>query len=465
MRRNLPDSHKKARKAQNVFLSVLCLLCLFVSTTFGQQRDAVQLFEQVATLIRDNRLAEAEKELAAVLKVSPNLPVALNFLGTIRAKQGRLLEAETLFLRALRNDKNFTGARMNLVYLYHLQRAPEKAILQLKEVLAGEPEHAEATEKLAELLFTQGRFDECISLIEKHRGARAVPASLLVILGDAYLAKNDLRKAEENYLVALEGRLENAGALFGLAQLSRIKGETKEASIYLNRVATLTADSKSPEFLYKFGLEAMRVEMFDEAKSALQRAAEMRPKDPAYLLALGIAWLRKTDLFEAEKLFRRVLQIQPGNAQGQLHLGYLLINDKKFDEARLWLEKSVRSGVDIPEVFYYLGLVAQEQNDNVRAIALFQKAVQKLPTYVHARVALGTIYMRLKDYTRARQELETAVKLDPNEPSAHYNLALLYARTKEPEKAQEQMRIVESLKTGRRSTSGVVLLPPGSSPN
>jgi Flp pilus assembly protein TadD len=458
----------KAHKAQNIFLSafcILCILCLFAANAFGQQHDAVQLFEQVATLIRDNRLPEAEKELAAILKVSPDLPVALNLMGTIRAKQNRLLEAETLFLRAVRNDKNFTGARMNLVYLYLLKRAPDKAILQLKEVLALEPEHAEATEKLAELLFSQGRFDECISMIEKQRGARPVPTSLLVILGDAYLAKNDLAKAEENYLVALEGRLENAGALFGLAQISRLKGETKEASIYLSRVATLTAESKSPEFLYRFGLEAMRVEMFDEAKSALQRAVELQPREPSYLLALGIAWLRKTDLFEAEKLFRRVLQIQPGNAQAQLHLGYLLLNEKKFDEARLWLEKSARSGVDIPEVFYYLGLVAQEQNDSARAITLFEKAVQKLPTYVHARVALGSSYMRLKDYARARQELETAVKLDPNEPSAHYNLALLYARTKEPEKAQEQMRIVETLKTGRRSTGNVVVLPPNSSPN
>lgn len=440
-------------------------MCLFVANAFGQQDDAVQLFEQVAILIRDNRLAEAEKELAAVLKVSPNLPVALNFMGTIRAKQNRLLEAETLFLRAVQNDKSFTGARMNLVYLYLLKRAPDKAILQLKEVLALEPEHPEATEKLAELLFTQGRFDECISFIEKQRGSRPVSASLLVILGDAYLAKNDLPKAEENYLVALEGRLENAGALFGLAQISRLKGETKETSIYLSRVATLTADSKSPEFLYRFGLEAMRVEMFDEAKSALQRAVELQPKESSYLLALGIAWLRKTDLFEAEKLFRRVLQIEPGNAQAQLHLGYVLLNEKKFDEARLWLEKSARSGVAIPEVFYYLGLVAQEQNDSARAITLFEKAVQKLPSYVHARVALGSSYMRLKDYARARQELETAVKLDPNEPSAHYNLALLYARTKEPEKAQEQMRIVESLKTGRRSTGNVVVLPPNSSPN
>lgn len=461
----MSDSHKKAHKAQKVFLSALCLLCLFVANVRAQSPDVVQVFEQVATLIRDDRLAEAEKELAAVLKVTPDLPIALNFMGTIRAKQGKLLEAETLFTRAVRNDKNFTGARMNLVHLYLLKRAPDKAILQLKEVLALEPEHAEATEKLAELLLSQGRIDECIAFIEKQRSARGVPASLLVILGDAYLAKNDLSKAEENYLVALEGRLDNAAALFGLAQLSRMKGETKEVPIYLGRVATLTADSKSPEFLYKFGLEAMRVDMFDEAKSALQRAVELRPKEPSYVLALGIAWLRKTDLFEAEKLFRRVLQLEPGNAQGQLHLGYTLLTEKKFDEARLWLDKSVRAGVDTPEVFYYLGLVAQEQNDSARAIMLFQKAVQKLPSYVHARVALGSSYMRLKDYPRARQELETAVKLDPNEPSAHYNLALLYARTKEPAKAQEQMRIVESLKTGRRSSSGVVVLPPGSSPN
>jgi len=426
MRKNSSNSRKKAHKA---FL-LLCILCLFVATTFGQQRDVVQVFEQIATLIRDNRLAEAEKELTAVLRLSPDLPVALNLMGSLRAKQGRLVEAETLFLRAVRNDKTFTGARMNLVYLYQLKHAPDKVIVQLKEVLALEPENTQAK----------------------------------VMLGDAYLEKNDLQNAEENYLAALDGKLDNAGALFGLAQISRLKGETREVSIYLNRVATLTADSQSPDFLYKFGLEAMRVGMFDEAKSALERSVELKPKEPSYLLALGIAWLRKGDLFEAEKLFRRLLELQPNNAQGELHLGYVLLNQKKYAEARTWLEKSIRPGAAIPEVFYYLGLVAQEQNDDTRAIVLFEKAVRQLPSYAHARIALGSSYMRLKNYVRARQELETAVKLDPDEPTAHYNLALLYARIKEPARAQEEMKIIEQLKSKGASNSGVVVLPPKSNP-
>jgi Flp pilus assembly protein TadD len=444
-------------------LLLACILCLFCAPTLAaQQQDLVQAFEQVAGLIRANKLVEAEKELTSILRISPDLPLALNFLGTVRAKQGRFNEAEQLFLRAASTDKKFAPARMNLVYLYLLKRAPEKSILQLKEILAVEPEHAEATEKLAELLLSQGRVEESIAFIEKQRAARSVPPSLLVILGDAYVAKNNLPQAEESYLLALEGRLDNASALFGLAQISRLKNETREASIYLNRVSVLSTDSKSPEFLYKFALEAIRVGMMDEAKSALERSLELRPKEPTYLLALGIAWLRKSDLFEAEKLFRRLLEIEPANAQGQLHLGYVLLNQKKYAEARLWLEKSARPGVAIPEVFYYLGLVAQEQNDDARAIVLFQKAVQKLPTYAHARIALGSSYMKLKNYVRAKAELEMAVKLDPEEPTGHYNLALLYARLKDTARAQEQMRIVEELKQKGSSTGGVVVLPPKS---
>src|SRR5215217_434537 len=429
MRSRLLDRHKKAHKAQ-IILLLLCLLCFFEATLVAQQADVVQLFEQVGSLIQNNRLAQAEKELTAVLQVTPDLPVALNFMGTIRAKQGRLKEAEALFLQAAQ-DKNFTGARMNLIYLYLLQRAPEKSTPYIEEVLALEPQQA---------------------------------GSLLVMLGDAYLAKNDLQKAEENYLAALDGKLDNAGALFGLAQISRSKGEMKEAAIYLNRVASLAGDSKSPEFLYKFAVEALRVGLTDEAKSALERALELKPKEPSYLLALGIAWLRKVNLFEAEKLFRRLLEIEPGNTQAQLHLGYVLLNQKKYSEARLWLEKSARPGVAIPEVFYYLGLVAQEQNDDARAIVLFEKAVQKLPSYAHARIALGSSYMKLKNYVRARQELEMAVKLDPDEPTAHYNLALLYARLKDPARAQEEMRIIEKLKAKGATNNGVVVLPPKSNP-
>jgi predicted Zn-dependent protease len=406
---------------------VIAVALVFVHTAAGQ--DVARL-EHVATLIRENKTPEAERQLAIFLRAKPNEPVALNLMGTIRAKQGRLNEAEALFVRAVVNDPHFSAARMNLAYLYLQKREPAKAVLQLQEVLVAEPGNVEAQ----------------------------------VVLGDAHLANGALAEAEEQYLTALDGRLDNASALLGLAQIARLKGETKEATLYLARVATLSADSKSPEFLYKFAMVALQAGINDAAKAALENALKLRPNEPAYMLALGIAWLRKGDLFEAEKVFRHLIQLQPASDQAQIHLGYVLLNQKKYDEARLWLEKSARSASPMPEVFYYLGLLAQEQNDDAKAIALFEKAVQKLPNYAHARIALGSSFIKLRNYPRAKEELETAVKLDPEEPKAHYNLALLYARLKDPARAQEEMRIVEKLKAKGAGSDGVVVLPPNSSP-
>lgn len=454
---------KTAARAFNPkWAMVLLLFFLSGSGTPAQTRDQVERLEQVATLIRQDRINEAEKQLASILKAKPNATASLNLMGTIRAKQGRLNEAEALFMRAVRSDRRFIAARMNLAYLYLLKRAPEKTITELKEVLLLQPDNADATQKLAELLFSQGHLNDCISFIEKLRLSQSIPAKLQVVLGDAYLAKGNLKSAEESYLLSLEGRLENAGGLLGLAQISQAKSESREAFIYLTRVASLIADLQSSDFLYKFGLIALKSNMGDEAKAALERAIKLKPDEPSYVLALGVAWLKKGDLFEAEKAFRRVIELKPDSSPGQLHLGYVLLNQKKYGEARAWLERSAQKNTTAHEVFYYLGLVAQEQNDDVGAIRLFEKAVQRLPSYAHARIALGASYMKLKNYPRAQQELETAVKLDPDEPRAHYNLALLYARLKDPARAQEEMRIVAELKAKNTTADGVLVLPPTS---
>ena len=436
-------------------LALVISLCLTGAS--AQSTDLVQRLEHIAILIRDNKIVEAERQLSPILKLAPN-PTALNLLGTIRAKQGKLNVAESLFLRAISRESNFVGARMNLAHLYLLKRRPDKAISELKEVIRLEPNSADANHKLAELLLLQGHVDEGVELIEKMKLSQSASPTLLVMLGDGYLMKRDLSRAEEAYLMALDRRLENAGGLLGLAQISQARGEVREAGLYLSRVASLA--SESPDFLYKFALIALKSGMNDEAKSALERAIKLKPEELSYLLALGVAWLRKADLVEAEKVFRRLLALQPNNSQGQLHLGYILLNQKKYAEAKLWLEKSARSNAPVPEVFYYLGLVAQEQNDDMRAVELFGRAISQLPSYSYVRTALGVSHLRLKNYTRAREELEMSVKLNPDEPEAHYNLALLYSRLKDPQRAQEEMRIVETLKTkARTSSGGVVVIP------
>ena len=418
--------------------------------------------ERASALIRDDRIEEAERELDLALKARPNGAAALNLLGAIRARQGKLNDAETLFARAIRLEPRRVGAHMNLAHLYLLKGEPEKAAVSLKEALSLEPGNVEANYRFAWVLLSLGRYDECVSFVETARRSLAPSAPLLATLGDAYLKKETFDKAEASYLQALDSDAANADALLGLAMVALARKDNKTAALHLNSLRNNIADS--PDLLYKFARIALDLRLTDAALYAVKRAIELRPGEPSYYFLLGVARLEKPDLDEAEGAFRQVLNLRPDHAQAQLHLGYVLLKQKKNSEAREWLEKSIQktTAADFHYLcFYYLGLIAQDRNDDQKAEDLFGKSIRLAPSFAHARIALGSTYLRMKNYPRARQELEIGVKLNPDDSKAHYNLALLYSRLDEPQRAKEEMEIVERLKnSGKPAVESDPLTPP-----
>jgi Flp pilus assembly protein TadD len=426
-------------------LHLTLLLTLLSASFVSAQTDSLQQrLERAAALIRDNRIVEAEQQINSILKVAPNDAAALNLMGTVRAQQGRLNEAENLLTRAAKIDPAFVAVHMNLAFLYLLRNLPDKTVSELKLVVNLEPNNIEANYKLARLLLSRGQIDDAIAVIEKLKTLPPASAVFLALLGDAYFRKGNPDKAEENYLLALAAQKDNADAILGLAKVSQSRGEAKTALAYLSQARELAGNS--PELLYKVGVTALGLRVFDEAQMTLERAVKLKPDEPAYLIALGAAWLEKSDLFAAEQVFRRALELQPANAQAQMYLGYVLYKQKKFSEAKGYLEKTIKADSSTPEPLYYLGLIVQEENEDEQAVALLEKAIQVSPSFANAHVALGASYLKLKDYPRAQKELELGAKLNPDDSKAHYQLAVLYARLKDPKRAQAEMQIVEKLK-------------------
>ena len=63
-----------------------------------------------------------------------------------------------------------------------------------------------------------------------------------------------------------------------------------------------------------------------------------------------------------------------------------------------------------------------------RAIAIFKRVVEMVPTHAAAHNNLGAIYFHQKLYTKARAAWEQALKGNPNLRSAQINLGLLDER-------------------------------------
>lgn len=405
--------------------------------------DLIDRLENAATLIRDEKLLLAERQLSSILRSNPNQPDALNLLGAIRAKQRKFVEAEKLFSRAVSLRPDLVSARMNLVQLYLIQSNSQSAIAQLYEVVRLQPENDEAFDRLCHLLLSEKRYDEFTALLEA-KSMRTFSVSLLISLGDVYLQKRDANNAERSFRLALEQQNEMADAILGLAQAAQLRGDLAAASSLLERAKKSTVTSA--ETLRRFALVAWDAGRYEEANQALTQAIKLKPNEPSYYVALGTTWLKKPDAVEAEKAFRAALALQADNAEAQMYLGYALMLQGKYPAAREMLEKSLVKQPAVPQTFFYLGLIAQELGDDQAAVQHFKKTLQIEPSFTDAHGALGRSYLNLKDYPQARLELELAIKLRPDDSQAHYQLAVLYARLKEPQRAQEQMQIVEQLK-------------------
>jgi tetratricopeptide (TPR) repeat protein len=444
-------------------LVLLLLILLWPSNPAPQNKSLDDRLQEAATLIAADRLTEAEQQLTGILKIAPNESRAVNLLGTIRAKEGKLAAAETLFLRAVRLDPKLVGAHMNLAYLYVLRAQPDKTAAQLQQVLQIEPDNADAAYKLASLRLKQGKTDVCIDVVNKFKESNPLTVPLVLVLGDAYLNKRDFDKAEESYRLAETMQSPSAEANLGLTQIALLRGNSTAAVEHLNRSEELIKDS--PDLCYQFAVLALNAGLFDRAMAAIKRAIELKADEPSYYFVLGVVWVKNSDPQEAESAFRAFLKARSEDPQGQLYLGYVLLKQKKNPEAEKWIAQSIRNDPARPEAYYYLGLIAQDANEEEKAVNFFETAIKLQPSLTSAHTALGASYLKLKDYARAQQQLETAVKQNPDDSKAHYNLALLYARLKDEPRSRAEMDILQRLKaSGKTQEAEIDAVTPGAKP-
>ena len=103
-----------------------------------------------------NRLDEAQQCCEAALKMDPNNYGALSYLASTRMSQGRLVESETLFRKAIDIQPMRLAARLMLSDCLIRKGDPQQARILLDQVLEQDPGHAIASDKRSTLMALQG---------------------------------------------------------------------------------------------------------------------------------------------------------------------------------------------------------------------------------------------------------------------------------------------------------------------
>ena len=358
------------------FIITLWCVILMPAVAWAQASDRVEQLQRAASLIAGDRLAEAERQLNQVLKEAPEEPTALNLLGALRAKQGRLEEAEALFTRAVRSDRSLAGAHMNLARHYLIKREPEKSAAQLSEVLRLEPSNAEAAHRLAWLLLSQNRVEECIAFVESLKGTQALSAALLAVAGEAYLRKGD-----------------RAAALASLKRAAEMS-------------------PSEPSYYFAIGSAWLRYPPdLDEAERAFRQFLRLRPEDTQGQIHLGYVLLKQSRLAEARAALEPSARGGGATAEVFYYLG--LIAQKEGEDARAieLFEKSVRLDPAFVHAHAALGAAFLKLKDYARARQELEAAVKFGPEEPKAHYNLALLYARLNQPERAQEEMSIVERL------------------------------------------------------
>ena len=258
--------------------------------------ERVQLMFRAGELCGDQRDARsAEQRFARILELDPEHAPAMTALAAIYRQSGEYLRAAKLFVEAVPHTANRlqrTRLYAGAAEMYERVDDAERAVILYQQVLADDPEHLPAAERLAELLWTLRRHAELVPVLELlslKPQARNVAVERQVRLGRACeeLGLND--KAEKAWARAAELDPTSYEAQRKRADHHLRRGEHAEALQALDRVFQHHIDrlpiSEHVELFSQMGRCELMLGAREAARELLARALELDPAHRPSLLA------------------------------------------------------------------------------------------------------------------------------------------------------------------------------------
>jgi len=341
-------------------------------------------------------------------------------------------------------------ARINLATsLVHAGKS-ELALEQFRKALELEPQDYDANHDLGEFYIQSGKLSDARPLLE--RAQQIDPSSY----DNGYdLAQADFltqHLAEARQIVQRLVSQKNTGELHNLlGQIDEKDGKFIEAA---NEFETAAHLDPSEENLFTWGSELLLHRTYDPAIEVFQQATLRYPASPRLMIGLGMALDLRGRYDEAVTALLKAADLDPSDARCYLFLSKAYDNSPNQAEDviqrfRRYAELQPRNG--LAQYYYAMSLWKgkrlEDSTVDLHAVeSLLQNAIaldDKLP---EAHVQLGNLFADQREFDKSVSQYLRALELDPNLPDAHYRLGQDYVHLGQKDKAQQEFAVYQKLR-------------------
>jgi tetratricopeptide (TPR) repeat protein len=162
-------------------------------------------------------------------------------------------------------------------------------------------------------------------------------------------------------------------------------------------------------------------------------------------LSYGALFFQRGYLDQAEVAFQRALQVDASSAEALYGVGSVYLNQNKNVLAREVFERAVKLTASypdtLPDAWNNLGVIATREGRMDDAVENFQQALRLNPDHLLSLDNLGNAFRLQKRWEDARKVLQHALEIAPNDAEANYSLGMVFAQADDTAKAYEYLQL------------------------
>jgi protein O-GlcNAc transferase len=332
---------------------------------------------------------------------------------------GRLHEAETHYRQILAQDPNHAEALHLLGVLADQVGRHDVAVELIRRSIALDPRIPEPHSNLGNVLQSLGQLDEAIKSYQRALILNPDYADAHNNLGNAFAARGETDKAIACYQRSLLLRPDSADAHHNLGIASQTKGQIDNAIASYQRAVVLRPDFA--DAFISLGNASQAKGELDKAIAFFQRAMALRPDYPEPYVILGVALQEKGEWDQAMACHRRAIAIKPDLVEAQINLGNVLREKGELREAIACYERAATLKPDVAMIYNNAGVALQAAGRIDEAIASYQRALVLQPDLAQAHNNIGISYQAQGRIDEAIACFKRAVELKPDYTQADSN--------------------------------------------